>query len=189
MKKAAITIGLVVASAMVAVGLHMVSYSSPSGMVSSESSTYSDAGVKLVDIESLTVSGVATEFEPDQADTAIAGLWEEFNDLESLHQLVDWSNANTIFAVYLFPTKGEGKTRLLIGYATDQLTASTHYQQAIIPAGTYQHHGVSGISPAAVNTVWESIGRTNKFPLVGIERYAVDSLGQIREIQMQVLFQ
>lgn len=138
-----------------------------------------------IPLNSFSVSGIQARVkigEPDQVEA----LWEQFSSDSELHAGLDWNDQHTAIAIYHEIGSFFQTATLLIGYTTESFISPTKRSNIKLPQGQYRHYELSDTKNQTVMDVWKQIVKDTQ-PIFVIERYGLDSRGNTRRIQIQIL--
>ncbi|MEM7292469.1 MAG: effector binding domain-containing protein [Pseudomonadota bacterium] len=183
---------LVVICAIAALALHKFSYAKPPGMVVPTTLSHSTYTSPTVYIESFTVTGLSGQVnfsDSSQGMHDINQLWERFYGSRHFNEAVDWSEPQTLFAVY--NAFAGDRAMLTIGFDASHSSDSNSTTRTRVTPGNYIHYNTRPPQAESVTDVWNDFFTPNAASKIVsvIERYAVDTLGETRDIQIQVLLQ
>ena len=191
MKKLLLNSALILVSALIALTLHVGM--SPPGMIpDTDAVNAGDGSGLMVDLDGFEIVGVTDELDASDAakvSNRIALLWKNFYDDAELQSVIDWSQSNTVYAVYKPANLQHSVISLTIGLAPNRLSRQVEREPIDVPSGQYQHFRLTGVDYDEVNAVWQQLYSNVARPEVVIERYALDRLGEVQQIQIQAMFQ
>ena len=177
---------LVLVCAFAAVALQLRSYVPPMQMLGLPKT---DAGLQIIDLPSIEITGIRGSINWSDNYKAVADvnqLWEQFDSSIALHETLDWSNHQVVFAYYDLSSVDLSRIPVVIGYDSTEMKRKSEFQSVLTIPGRYQHYAIEHPDTSLVTSVWQEFSSLPSSPSAVIERYQIDELGQLQAIEMQV---
>ncbi len=182
---------LLLAGLALAIFFHLGLYQTPQGMANIDQIITDHSGNNQILIADTKIVGIDMRINyaaNDRGADQINEHWEGFFSDSSLQSIVDWSQTQTVIAYYDKFSEDGTSGNLTIGFTDANVADPNSYSTVQLVAGNYIHYTLDPPTGETVSTVWKEIMNQAKFPIAVIERYALDTMGESQEIQMQVLY-
>ncbi len=79
--------------------------------------------------------------------------------------------------------------KLTVGFAQTDFSGSIACNVVDVPSGQYHHYVMASVDFNEVDVVWQKIFAAETAPSTVIERYTIDTMGEVQETQIQALFE
>ncbi|MEM7563394.1 MAG: effector binding domain-containing protein [Pseudomonadota bacterium] len=175
---------LVTFAFVAAIGFHSLETRQIPGQIIVDEMVATSDGEHRIAQDTIRLIGLGNRVRIDQPDE-IDQLWQKFLEENDLHKKLDWTRGQTVFALYQNFDSGIQYADLFLGYPDNQTSDDTGFTEATLPAGKYRLLQPEGTESKAVSKAWEQILKDGSPSLV-IERYSLDSLGNTRQVKIQV---